>query len=348
MATVLTAKLRPHPHRNRRRWLAALLLRVHYNPGFPQGDLGNQPGKLLNGACRIPIGGSEVVINPPFEALFADGYNPPYPPPYPPHPPYSPQPVYPTPDAGTVSWRAGQEGDVPGPGAIEGGPGNGPEPDAPLYICRAGQNGGLYPGKFLQGKCSIAYGGGEYKQKKFDIAYGSAQWEPFSGMITPDMVLGGYDADQTPLYICRVNHFKMGFNSDKGNQPGFLKNGVCMVGYNQTYPNNPPFEVLFNAPPGRAPANDGAPAPGSNGLLVSFDSGTSSAPGTLTVTNGATGKIVSRQLAPNMTAAACLQVLQQAAFESGLQIQSAPNGLKLAGPNNSVHVTGANVSMTPY
>jgi len=33
-------------------------------------------------------------------------------------------------------------------------------------------------------------------------------------MITPDMVLGGYDTDQTPLYICRVNHFKMGFNSD--------------------------------------------------------------------------------------------------------------------------------------
>jgi len=121
-----------------------------------------------------------------------------------------------------------------------------------------------------------------------------------------------------------------------------------MVGYNQTYPNNPPFEVLFNAPPGSAPANGGAPATGSNGLLLSFDSGTSSAPGTLIVTNGATGKIVSRQLPPNMTAAACLQVLQQAAFESGLQIQGAPNGLKLAGANNSVHVIGANVSMTPY
>ncbi len=30
--------------------------RAHYNPGFPQGDQGNQPGKLLNGACRIPYG----------------------------------------------------------------------------------------------------------------------------------------------------------------------------------------------------------------------------------------------------------------------------------------------------
>ena len=110
----------------------------------------------------------------------------------------------------------------------------------------------------------------------------------------------------------------------------------------------PPQAATQRTANGRAPANAGAPTTGSNGLLVSFDSGTTSAPGTLIVTNGATGKIVSRQLAPNMTAGACLQVLQQAAFESGLQIQSAPNGLKLAGPNNSVTVTNANLSITPY
>jgi hypothetical protein len=329
--------------------------RVHYNPGGFQGDLGNQPGKLLNGACRIPLGGAEIVINPPFEALYRNGDYPyppypPYPPPYPPYPPPypppgPPQPSYPTPDPSTVTWRPAHSGDTPGPDAIKGGPGNGPEPDAPLYVCRAGGTaGGLYPGKWIQGKCSIAYNGGEFKQGKYDVAYGPARWAPFGGTITPDMVQGGFDLDQTPLYICRVLHFKPTF-SDKGDQPGFLKNGTCFVGYGSTFPNNPPFEVLYNATPA---SDSGGGESKTNGVIVSFDSGTSATPGTLTVTNGVTGKVVSRQLAANLTAAQCLTVLQQAALDAGLQIQSDPNGLKLVGANNTVQVTGANVTMNPY
>jgi hypothetical protein len=119
--------------------------RVRYDAGFPQGDQGNQPGKLLNGVCRIPYGGAELVINPPFEALYAEGgYPPPYPYPYPPYPyppPYPPpQPAYPTPNPSTVRWRSSGNKETPGPGAIQGGPGYGPEPDAPLYICREGAN----------------------------------------------------------------------------------------------------------------------------------------------------------------------------------------------------------------
>jgi len=318
--------------------------RVRYNPGpIAGGDQGYQPGKLLNGTCRIPFGGSELVINPPFDALYAPGSNP-YPPPYP--PPGPPTPSYPTPDASSVSWQAAHSGDTPGAGAIEGGPGNGPQPDAPLYVCRAaGTNGGLFPGKWLQGKCSIAFNGGDYKQGKYDVAYGSARWAPFGGMITPDMVQGGFDLDQTPLYICRVLHFKMGFGSDKGNQPGYLKNNTCFVGYGSTFPTNPPFEALYNAPP-----SDGSNGGGSttNGIIVSFDSGTGASSGTLTVTNGSNGKTVSRQLPPNQNADQCLAILQQAALDAGLPIQTDPKGLKLAGANNTVQVSGANVTMTPY
>jgi len=160
-----------------------------------------------------------------------------------------------------------------------------------------------------------------------DVAYGSAAWAPFGGTITPDMVQGGYDIDQMPLYVCRAPHFKASF-SDKGNQPGYLKNGVCMVAYGSGTTNNPPFEVLFSAPytTGETTASGEAA-----GLLVSFDSSTGATPGTIAVTNGTTGKIVSRQLQPNTTAAACLQALQQAALDAGLQIQSDPQGLKLAG-----------------
>jgi Protein of unknown function (DUF3421) len=322
--------------------------RVHYNPGFPQGDQGNQPGKLLNGACRIPYGGGELVIGPPFEALYSGGGYPPYPPPYPPYsPPPYPTQQYPVPGPSTVTWRAARAGDTPGPGAIEGGPGYGPDPGAPLYVCRAGvYAGGLFPGKWIQGKCSVAFDGREFKQGKYDLAYGSARWAPFGGVLTPDMVQGGYDIDQTPLYICRVTNLMMGFGSDKGNQPGYVKNGKCMIAYSYGTSNDPPFEVLYNAP-ATAGAATGAPS-NMAGVLVSFDSGTGSTPGTIVVTNGATGKTVSRQLQPNMTADMCLQVLQQAALDAGLQIQSDPKGLKLAGANNTVNVTGANVILTPY
>jgi len=326
--------------------------RVHYNPGFPQGDQGNQPGKLASGACRIPYGGGELVIGPPFEALYGGGGYPPYP--YPPYSPYPPMPtqMYPMPNASTVTWRAEKEGDTPGPGAIEGGPGNGPEPGAPLYICRAGvYAGGLFPGKWIQGKCSVAWDKREFKQGRYDVAYGAAVWGAFGGVITPDMVQGGYDVDQTPLYICRVTNYKIAFQSPKGNQPGYLKNGQCWVPYGSSGPNDPPFEVLYNAPGAAAGATQeasGGAAAGSTGVIVSFDSGTGATAGTLVVTNGTTGKIVSRQLGANLTAEQCLQVLQEAALDAGLQIQSDEKGLKIAGANNRVNVSGANVTITPY
>jgi len=318
--------------------------RVHYDAGFPQGDQGNQPGKFMNGACRIPYGGGELVINPPFEALYAAGGYPPFP-----YPPLTPErPTFPTPNPSTVIWKAAREGDKPGPGAIEGGPGYGPDPNAPLYICRAGDkyfgSGGLYPGKWIQGKCSIAVDGRELKEKVFDLAYGSATWGSFGGTLTPEMVVGGFAQDQTPLYVCRVPHFKQAF-SEKGSQPGYLKGAACYVPYGSGTTNNPPFEVLINA----ASKSGGMGAPAAPlGVLVTFDSGTSAIAGTVVVTNVATGKIVSRQLAPNLSAAECLEAFQQAAFEAGLQIQSDPNGLRLAGSNNTVHVTGATVTITPY
>ncbi len=158
--------------------------------------------------------------------------------------------------------------------------------------------------------------------------------------------MGGFDKDKTPLYVCRVPHFKTAF-SEKGNQPGYLRDNMYFVPY-ATATTNTPFEVLLNAPSG----SGGIAAPGMavavQGLLVPFDSGTSATPGTVVVTNGVTGKIVGRQLGPNLSTSACLEVLQQAAFEAGLPIQSDPKGLRLAGSNNGVHVTGASVTITPY
>jgi hypothetical protein len=177
------------------------------------------------------------------------------------------------------------------------------------------------------------------------------------------MIQGGYAPDQTPLYICRAQNFIQGFNSNKGNQPGYLLNGQCMVPYSQAWPVNPPFQVLVSAPPqvqpgGTFPGNNtggGAmPAPGNgagggvNGLLVTFQSGSGATPGTISVTNGTSGVTVTRQLPANQSAEACMQVLQQAALDAGVQIQNDPNGLKLAGPGNVVRVSNADITTAPY
>ena len=406
-----------------------------------RGDQGYQPGKLLDGACRYPLAGQERVVKPPFEVLSATrpipvayppAYYPAYPPrayPYPGYPPYrryGPPPYpppgyaptsYPTPDPSTVTWKPAKAPAVPGPGAIQGGPGNGPNPGSPLYICRAaGYSGGLLPGKWIDGKCSVASGWDERKNKTYEVAYGEAVWGPFVG-ITKQMIRGGIDVDGTPLYICRVRFFS-GYG-DKGFQPGYLKNGTCRVPYNQANTIPPPFQVLYNAgttfasynprryrrpppawnnnpPPGNPGAyppdrgnppdenpgegnesGDGADnsadnsadngpqqnAPPDNiamdnsdaanssvpqGMRVVFDTGTGATGGGLILKNAVTGTSITRKLAPNLAPGACLKALQQAALDAGLQIQMDGDGLKIIGPDNTLSVNGADVTVTSY
>ncbi len=322
--------------------------------GFPLGkDLGYQPGKLLNGSCHIPLGGQEVVQGPPFEALYVPGgyYPPPYPPPVP-LTPAAPSVPYAQPGPSSVTWQSARSPFTPGTGAIEGGPGNGPKPGSPLYVCRAGYNGSLIPGKWIQGECSVAYGGLEYKMKTYDVAFGKATWAPFSG-ISADLVQGGYDTDGTPLYICRVPHFKPVFH-DVGSQPGKIVGGTCHVPYaNQELTQNPPFEALYSVAD-QPSVGSSAPPPTSSqqgsGLEIVFQTGTDATPGKVSVKNGATGIAVDKDLAPHLSPEQCAAVLVQAAFQVGLQIQSEAGGkgLKVFGANNYVSVTGASVSVGQF
>ena len=78
-----------------------------------------------------------------------------------------------------------------------------------------------------------------------------------------------------------------------------------------------------------------------------FGSGTGATAGMVTVTNGATGTTVSKPLPPNSSAQQCLEMLQQAAIQAGLQIQQAdPSQLKVFGTNNAVQVSQAE-TMSP-
>jgi hypothetical protein len=271
--------------------------RVRYVSSFPRVDYGYQPGKLVaDGSCHFPLGGREMVQNPPFEVLYASGggYPPnPYPPqPYPyPYPPPAPAPLPPcmlsdpgvmlngdglwagpncTPSDGrghvpgappppnpnqpppgpyqpgpsSVSWQPVQSPFVPGVGAVMGGPGNGPKPGAPLYVCRAYYNGALYPGKWIEGQCSITdTAQKEQKVNSYEVANGNASWRNFDGNIGA-LVPGGYDVDGSPLYICR---YQLKFFGDKGYQPGRLAGGRCFVPYGGAEQSSgPPFEALYN------------------------------------------------------------------------------------------------------
>jgi hypothetical protein len=62
----------------------------------------------------------------------------------------------------SIVWQSVQSPFSPGEGAIEGGPGAGPEQGLPMYICRAMYQGAMTPGKWVKGSCNIPYGGQEH------------------------------------------------------------------------------------------------------------------------------------------------------------------------------------------
>jgi hypothetical protein len=273
----------------------------------------------------------------------------------PPPPPYEPGPS-------SVTWQPAQKPFVPGDDAIKGGPGNGPKPESPLYICRVQYNNNLFPGKWVQGECNFSNDvQKEQSSKTYEVAIGTAQWRDFDGNIGA-LVPGGFAADGTPLYICRRQISTWG--SKKGFQPGYLENGECHIPYNVDLVYKPPFEALYNSFPAAGannpqdqnpepPAQSAPPTNGaaqSHGILISIVSGTAAIAGTVSVTNGATGKTVTKTLPPNSTAQQCMEILQQAAFQAALQIQMQPDGsgLRVFGFNNAVNVTQAAVGISQF
>ncbi len=279
-----------------------------------------------------------------------------------PPPPYDPGPS-------SVTWQPAQTPFVPGDDAVKGGPGNGGQPDAPLYVCRVYDNNALLPGKWVQGECRYANDAGkEDSSKTYDVATGPAEWRNFDGNIGA-LVPGGYLADGTQLYICRkqISYF----GSKKGYQPGFLANGKCHIPYGVDNVEGTPFDALYNVasapppPPGQPdqtapmppPAVPSSPGPAqsnrifvSHGILISLTSGTGATAGTVTVTNGSTNNTITKPLPPNYTAQQCMEIVQQAAFQAGLQIQAQSDGagLKIFGANNTVNVTQASVSVSQF
>jgi hypothetical protein len=97
-----------------------------------------QPGKIRPsfGGCDIAYGGKEVVV-PQYEVLMQ-------------------RPGY--------GWVPARDGYIP-PGAVRGGHENGEG----LFVCQAGHDGGMHPGKIRPefGGCNIPFGGHEITSTAF-------------------------------------------------------------------------------------------------------------------------------------------------------------------------------------
>lgn len=248
-----------------------------------------------------------------------------------------------------MNWQEAQSPFIPGDDAVKGGPGNGPKPDSPLYVCRVYSNNALVPGKWVEGECRFVNDQGkEESAKSYEVATGPAEWRNFDGNIGA-LVPGGYLADGTHLYICRkqISYF----GSKKGYQPGFLANGKCHIPYGVDNVEGTPFDALYNVSSVTPQADQQAPAgvPAQpHGILISFLSGTGATAGTVTVTNGSTNSTITKPLPANSTAQQCMEIVQQAAFQAGLQIQADGSGLRVFGTNNAVNVTQASVSVSQF
>jgi hypothetical protein len=74
------------------------------------------------------------------------------------------------------------------------------------YVCRAGYNGGIYPGKLrlATGDCALSYAGAEYLARNFEVLVGPGySWvREYNGNIPFDAFAAGKDQEGEILYIC--------------------------------------------------------------------------------------------------------------------------------------------------
>jgi hypothetical protein len=84
----------------------------------------------------------------------------------------------------------------------------------------------------------------------------------------------------------------------------------------------------------------------SEGILVTFTSGTGEGPGKLTLTNGGTGSTATVGLAPRLPATACAGILAGAAPKVGLRAEATGVAVKIFNRGAIVRVEGATITKT--
>jgi hypothetical protein len=130
-------------------------------------------------------------------------------------------------------------------GAVIGGV----ETNRSLAVCRATYQGATHPGKVVERKCNIGYGGKEVELKRFDVLVNKGlvelDWIKEDGGIPKNAIKAGEEKGLS-LYVGRAYH-------EKGTHPGKVfkvgKNSICNFGYAGKEITQNSYEVLVQNEP---------------------------------------------------------------------------------------------------
>ena len=103
------------------------------------------------------------------------------------------------------TWVAASNGQVPRGAFVAGS-----EKGRPLYLCHAGYNNGVHPGKVVDKDCHISWGGKEVLVRNYEVLTvprsARLDWVSASnGRIPRGAVQGGYEKGR-PLYVCQASY----------------------------------------------------------------------------------------------------------------------------------------------
>lgn len=119
-----------------------------------------------------------------------------------------------------------------------------------LAICRCEYNGAQHPGKVVERRCNIGWGGKEVGLKRFEVLVNNGvvelDWLKTDGTEMPDHAVQAGKENGKPLYVGRAYH-------ENGTHPGKVfrvgKNSICNIGYGGKEITYKTFEVLVENPP---------------------------------------------------------------------------------------------------
>ena len=120
----------------------------------------------------------------------------------------------------------------------------GVETNRSLAVCRCFYKGATHPGKVVERRCNIGWGGKEVGLKRFEVLVNNGvvelDWIKTNGKIPKHAIEGG-EENGKPLYIGRA-HYENGTHPGKVFQAG--KSNICNIGYDGKEITNRSFEVL--------------------------------------------------------------------------------------------------------
>ena len=98
-----------------------------------------------------------------------------------------------------------------------------------LYVCRVAFQGGVHPGKLIDSsrrRCNFGWGGDEWYSLTYEVLIENGTWKTGS---TSEALIGGREANGTPLYICQATVNINGI--DHGTASGKVVYNACSIGY---------------------------------------------------------------------------------------------------------------------